>query len=98
MWHCDSWRGILLQKPVAFGSEFTFGILLCLLWTTSHAEDNLNPGLTVILPLTEVDDELGPTHLLPGTLGVKDSKDTVPYQLCRILYSQRQEATKKITV
>ena len=29
--------------------------------------DNLNPGLTVILPLTEVDDELGPTHLLPGT-------------------------------
>ncbi|CAJ1329769.1 unnamed protein product [Effrenium voratum] len=29
--------------------------------------DNLRPGLTVILPLTEVDEELGPTHLLPGT-------------------------------
>lgn len=90
MWHCDSWRGVRKRKS-QFGSEFPFGILLCLLWTTSHPEDNLNPGLTVILPLTEVDDELGPTHLLPGTLGVKDSKDTVPYQLRRILYSQRQE-------
>lgn len=29
--------------------------------------DNLKPGLTVILPLTEVDDELGPTNLLPGS-------------------------------
>ena len=29
-------------------------------------QDNLKPGLTVILPLTEVDDELGPTNLLPG--------------------------------
>ncbi|CAK8995291.1 Ankyrin-3 (ANK-3) (Ankyrin-G) [Durusdinium trenchii] len=28
--------------------------------------DNLQPGLTMILPLTDVDEELGPTHLLPG--------------------------------
>merc|ERR1719244_1810416 len=29
--------------------------------------DNRQPGLTMILPLTEVDDSVGPTQLLPGT-------------------------------
>lgn len=29
--------------------------------------DNRQPGLTVILPLTDVDAEVGPTDLLPGT-------------------------------
>mmetsp|Transcript_112984 Transcript_112984/g.319587 ORF Transcript_112984/g.319587 Transcript_112984/m.319587 type:complete len:494 (-) Transcript_112984:32-1513(-) len=29
--------------------------------------DNRRPGLTVLLPLTDVDDEVGPTHLLPGS-------------------------------
>lgn len=29
--------------------------------------DNRKPGLTFILPLTDVDDEVGPTQLLPGT-------------------------------
>ena len=30
-------------------------------------EDNLKPGLTIIFPLTEVNEELGPTQLLPGS-------------------------------
>ncbi|CAE8629366.1 unnamed protein product [Polarella glacialis] len=29
--------------------------------------DNLQPGLTLLLPLTDVEDEVGPTQLLPGT-------------------------------
>lgn len=29
--------------------------------------DNRQPGLTVLMPLTDVDDEVGPTQLLPGT-------------------------------
>mmetsp|Transcript_177376 Transcript_177376/g.568770 ORF Transcript_177376/g.568770 Transcript_177376/m.568770 type:complete len:451 (+) Transcript_177376:349-1701(+) len=29
--------------------------------------DNLCPGLTILMPLTDVDDEVGPTQVLPGT-------------------------------
>mmetsp|Transcript_90621 Transcript_90621/g.189513 ORF Transcript_90621/g.189513 Transcript_90621/m.189513 type:complete len:495 (+) Transcript_90621:57-1541(+) len=29
--------------------------------------DNRHPGLTILLPLTDIDDEVGPTQLIPGT-------------------------------
>eukprot|EP00933_Yihiella_yeosuensis_P030476 TRINITY_DN24124_c0_g1_i1.p1 TRINITY_DN24124_c0_g1~~TRINITY_DN24124_c0_g1_i1.p1 ORF type:complete len:140 (-),score=12.88 TRINITY_DN24124_c0_g1_i1:119-538(-) len=29
--------------------------------------DNMKPGLTIILPFSDIDDEVGPTHILPGT-------------------------------
>mmetsp|Transcript_93863 Transcript_93863/g.270426 ORF Transcript_93863/g.270426 Transcript_93863/m.270426 type:complete len:180 (-) Transcript_93863:103-642(-) len=37
-----------------------------------HA-DNLKPGLTVLVPFTDVDAEVGPTELLPGTHHFADS-------------------------
>ncbi len=99
MWHCDSWHGILLQKlPVAFGSESTFCILLCVL-----VVDLTCPGQLESRPYSHIAPHgsgwwVGSHTLAARHTGsiVKDTKGTVPYQMRRILYSQRQQKDHRV--
>lgn len=56
------------KKPARlFLSECQLLITDCLGETQLWHRDNDQPGVTVVLPLTEVDEQIGPTQLLPRT-------------------------------